>query len=57
MSYSINGVSYNPIVLFGDDDVWEGSVFIDEEMEEGILSFRFSGEHLVHFEAKAMEGE
>jgi len=46
LSYSFDGVSYNPIPLFGSGSDWEGFLTISESNVEKIGSFKFQGRDL-----------
>ncbi len=40
LSYSVDGTSYNPVVLIGSETTWKGYLFLDKDLEEGVLSFK-----------------
>jgi len=40
LSYSVDGTSDNPIVLFGSGKTWKGYLVLDKELGEGVLSFQ-----------------
>ena len=39
LTYSFDGVKYNPIVLVGSEKNWEGYIVLDRTLGEGVLSF------------------
>lgn len=46
LKYSIDGITYNPIVLIGSENLWKGALFLEEDSGEGVLSFKFEGKDL-----------
>ncbi|NCN86658.1 hypothetical protein GW932_02400 [archaeon] len=46
LSYSLDGVSYKPVTLVGAEKLWQGSIVLEEDLEEGVLSFKFSANDL-----------
>jgi hypothetical protein len=49
LSYSFNGVSYNPIPLSGNGQVWTGYLIVPNNIGESVGSFRFSAKDLGGF--------
>ncbi len=46
LSYSLDGISYNPIPLFGSEATWTGYFIIPKLTEEKVGSFKFQGKDL-----------
>jgi hypothetical protein len=46
LSYSFDGISYDPLPLIGSNKVWKGYLIIDEDQGEEVGSFRFVGKDL-----------
>lgn len=46
LTYLINGEDKKNIPLEGSGDEWEGSIYIDDSIGEGVLSFEFSAKDL-----------
>lgn len=46
LTYSIDGLTYNPVPLSGTEKVWKGYVVIPQSIGETVGSFKFSGKDL-----------
>lgn len=43
LSYSFDGINYNPLPLSGEDDSWSGYISVPASAGDTVLSFKFSG--------------
>ena len=46
LKYSFDGITYNPIILYGSENSWEGFLVISSTMEEEVGSFKFEARDL-----------
>jgi hypothetical protein len=46
LKYSYDGITYNPVVLHGQDNLWKGFLVIPSTLGEEIGSFKFSAQDL-----------
>lgn len=46
LTYSYDGVTYNPIPLSGSGSEWTGYLIVDDDLREDVGSFRFQGRDL-----------
>ena len=46
LSYSFDGISYDPIPLFGSGTLWTGYIVIPNSLKEDVGSFKFQGKDL-----------
>jgi len=46
LSYSFDGISYNPIPLFGSGTTWTGYLIIPNSLNEKVGTFKFQGRNL-----------
>ncbi len=46
LSYSLDGISYAPIPLFGSENAWKGYFIVSKSEEEQVGSFKFQGKDL-----------
>ena len=46
LKYSFDGITYNPIILYGSENSWKGFLVISSTMEEEVGSFKFEARDL-----------